>query len=108
MNKLPWLILIAAIGSIALVSAWLGWPQNLADAGGFASLVGALLTPMSLILLVLTLNAQERARSQATRDHFPGALIEDDCRILDGMAERDVKNATFYTSRSDTGAGSPS
>lgn len=93
MKSLHWIILGCAIAAVTLSVALFGWPKNLNEAGGFATFMAGILTPASLMLLVLTLQRQEASQTQATRDGFLAlqvqsliALIEDDRSILDSMA----------------------
>lgn len=95
MQSLQWVVLLAALGSIALAKALFGWPSNFNEAGGFASFVAAILTPASLMLLVKTLEKQESLQKQSTRDGFLSlqvqaliALIEDDRAMLDSMTAK--------------------
>jgi hypothetical protein len=103
MKKLFGVILLASFAAIALAIFSFGWPRTYSDAGGLAAFVGTLLTPVSLILLVLTLATQEHAQQQAVQDDIHAlqvraliALIEDDARTLDGMSERGEETAAFY------------
>lgn len=103
MKKLFGIILFATFAAIALAILSFGWPKSYTDAGGMAAFVGTLLTPVSLILLVLTLGTQEHVQHQAVQDNIHAlqvraliALIEDDARTLDGMAERGEETTAFY------------
>lgn len=103
-SALPYLIIGIFFASIILATAFFGWPKNVEAAGPFAEFVGALLAPASLVLVVLSLDAQARAERRATENHFLGlqvqaliALIEDDRYKLKGMASEtgDKKHPAF-------------
>ena len=94
-GTLPWLMVLMVIAAFALAVAWFGWPKDSSSAGGFAEFVGALLSPATLVVLVLSLNAQESTERRATDNHFMAlqvqaliALIEDDRHKLDNMARQ--------------------
>lgn len=95
MKPMHWVVILSAIGAIALATLLFGWPKDLGEADGFAGMISAILTPVSLILLVMTLEKQQDSQRQATRDGFLSvqvqaliALIEDDRAMLDGMSAR--------------------
>ncbi|MDO1530628.1 hypothetical protein QMK61_17480 [Fulvimonas sp. R45] len=95
---LGWLLVAAAIGAFALATELFGWPKNAESAGGFAEFVGALLSPASLMLLVLSLDAQSKTERRATDNHFLSlqvqaliALIEDDRYKLSSMEQAGKK-----------------
>lgn len=95
MKLIGWIVF-----AIALLVAWMaglayGWPTNISEAGDFATFIAAIMTPVSLVLVVMTLEKQESSQKQATRDGFLAvqvqaliALIEDDRSKLDGMTEK--------------------
>lgn len=92
-GALPWLMVLLVVAAFALAVAWFGWPKDSSSAGGFAEFVGALLSPATLVVLVLSLNAQESTDRRATDNHFTAlqvqaliALIEDDRHKLNNMA----------------------
>lgn len=92
-GALPWLMVMLVVAAFAVAVDWFGWPRNSESAGGFAEFVGALLSPATLVVLVLSLNAQESTERRATDNHFMAlqvqaliALIEDDRHKLDSLA----------------------
>lgn len=97
-------ILIAiVIGAFVLATGLFGWPKDIQSAGSFAEFVGTLLSPASLIVLVLSLNAQSRTERQGTENHFLSlqvealiALIEDDRYKLSGMSDTGKKNTPAF------------
>lgn len=93
-SVLPWMMVLMVVAAFGLAIAWFGWPRDSSSAGGFAEFVGTLLSPATLIVLVLSLNAQESTDRRATDNHFTAlqvqaliALIEDDRHKLDNMAK---------------------
>lgn len=92
-NVLPAVMVLLVVAAFALAVAWFGWPKDSSSAGGFAEFVGALLSPATLVVLALSLNAQENTDRRAIDNHFTAlqvqaliALIEDDRQKLDSLA----------------------
>ena len=93
-SVLSWIVVLLMLGAITLAIAVYGLPKRLADAGSFASFIAAVMTPVSLILLVLSLSEQEKTWRRATDDNFRAlqvqsliALIEDDRYKLAGLSD---------------------
>jgi hypothetical protein len=91
-SSLPWLMVAAVVVAFGMAGTLFGWPHNAQAAGGFAEFVGAVLSPVSLVLVVLSLNAQESTERSALQNHFTGlqvqaliALIEDDRAKISSM-----------------------
>ncbi len=92
-GPLTWILVLAVIGAFWFADAMYGWPHDVRAAGSFAEFVGALLSPITLILLVLSLNTQARAERRVADDNFLAlqvnaliALLEDDRYKLASMA----------------------
>lgn len=88
-------VLIAILAAIFFSFAAYGAPTTLADAAQHATVVGALLLPVSLLLLVRSLDLQARSMQQMRQENFLALqvhaltmLIEDDRETLESMARK--------------------
>lgn len=96
MERTSALIVLAAIlAAICFSFAAYGAPTTLADAAQHATVVGALLLPVSLLLLVRSLDLQARSMAQMRQENFLALqvhaltmLIEDDRETLDSMERK--------------------
>lgn len=95
LKKMHWIVLVCVLASLWLGIGFFGWPHDFEQVGGLGTFIAAFLTPVSLILLVDSLDKQEESRRQATLDGFQSvqitalvALIQDDRAMLDDMARK--------------------
>ena len=89
------IVLTAILAAICFSFAAYGAPTTLADAAQHATVVGALLLPVSLLLLVRSLDLQARSMAQMRQENFLALqvhaltmLIEDDRETLDSMERK--------------------
>ena len=90
-----WIVWVRVFASLWLGIGLFGRPHDFEPRGGLGTFIAAFLTPLSLILLVASLDKQEESRKQATSDGFLSvqatalvALIEDDLAMPDDMARK--------------------
>lgn len=95
LEKMHRIVLVRMLVLLWLGIGLFGRPHDFEQVGGLGTFVAAFLTPVSLILLVDSLDKQEESRKQATSDGFLSvqvtalvALIEDDRAMLDDMTRK--------------------